>query len=230
VSQEDITFDELPAVENNKDKSVFETLSNVDIGALTKEKGTHKYLPWSVALRVILKRWPSAHWEFKEWDGLPFLETKFGFFVSCSFTIEGVTRTQLMPVLDNYNKPIKAATLGAHNINNSQMRALAKVISLHGLGLNLWAGEDYEPTPEEMAYSALRATITRTDLVQFINANNMTVQGVCDSLQVADFNTLPVKDTYDIVYGWAMASGTVKQFQPEKKSQSRLAPKQRPNN
>ena len=46
----------------------------------------------------------------------------------------------MMPVLDFKNKTNMDPM--ASDINKSQMRALAKAISLHGLGLDLWAGED----------------------------------------------------------------------------------------
>jgi hypothetical protein len=43
-------------------------------------------------------------------------------------------------VLDSKNRPILAPT--AFDINTSIQRCLVKAIALHGLGLNLYAGED----------------------------------------------------------------------------------------
>ena len=107
---------------------VFEVLNNVDVSALTKKKGNFDYLSWSNAVREASKLFPEMTWEFTKWDYLPFLKTEVGYFVECTVTINGLNKTQMMAVLDFKNK--------------SQMRALTKAIALHGLGIDLWAGED----------------------------------------------------------------------------------------
>lgn len=124
----------------SNDKSVFQTLSEVDISSEVRQKGQFWYLPWSNAVRYATKNFPDFNWEFTKFEGLPFLKTEVGYFVECSATIGEVTKTQMMPVLDYKNQTHMSPT--AADINKSQMRALAKAISLHGLGLDLWAGED----------------------------------------------------------------------------------------
>ncbi len=119
---------------------VFKVLNNVDVSALTKKKGNFDYLSWSNAVREASKLFPEMSWEFTKWDYLPYLKTELGYFVECSVTISGITKTQMMAVLDFKNKT--ATTPKANDINKSQMRALTKAIALHGLGLDLWAGED----------------------------------------------------------------------------------------
>ena len=120
--------------------SIFKKLSEIDISTMVKQKGQFWYMPWANAVREVTKHYPEFTWEFTEFDGLPFLETKLGFFVECTVTIENVSRKQMMPVLDFKNQTNMSPK--ANDINKSQMRALAKAISLHGLGLDLWAGED----------------------------------------------------------------------------------------
>jgi hypothetical protein len=61
-------------------------------------------------------------------------------FVEVAVTVQGVTLSQLHPVLDHRNRPIPAPT--AFEINTSIQRALVKAIALHGLGLYIYAGED----------------------------------------------------------------------------------------
>ncbi len=109
---------------------------------MVRKKGQFWYLPWSNAVREVAKNYPDFDWDFTVYGeyNLPFLETKLGFFVECLVTIEGKTRKQMMPVLDFKNQT--NMTPKANDINKAQMRALAKAISLHGLGLDLWAGED----------------------------------------------------------------------------------------
>ena len=119
---------------------VFEVLNNVDVSALTKKKGNFDYLSWSNAVREASKLFPEMTWEFTKWDYLPFLKTEVGYFVECSVTINGLVKTQMMAVLDFKNQTATAPK--ANDINKSQMRALTKAIALHGLGIDLWAGED----------------------------------------------------------------------------------------
>lgn len=119
---------------------VFEVLNNVDVSSLTKKKGNFDYLSWSNAVREASKLFPEMTWEMTKWDSLPFLKTEVGYFVECSVTINGLVKTQMMAVLDFKNQT--ATTPKANDINKSQMRALTKAIALHGLGIDLWAGED----------------------------------------------------------------------------------------
>lgn len=74
------------------------------------------------------------------------MQTPLGFFVEVSVTIDGVEKSQIHPILDNTNKPIK--TPNPFQINTSIQRALVKAIALHGLGLYVYAGEDL-PTGAE---------------------------------------------------------------------------------
>ena len=129
--------------------SVFKKLKEIDISTMVKQKGNFWYMPWSNAVREVLKNFPDAEWEFTSYDGLPYLKTEVGYFVEFSFTIESKTRKQMMPVLDFKNQTNKSPT--AADINKAQMRALAKAIALHGLGLELWAGEDLVPTEGDQA-------------------------------------------------------------------------------
>lgn len=76
----------------------------------------------------------------RRFDGLPYLATDLGFFVEVAVTVQGVTLSQIHPVLDNKNRPLLAPT--PFDINTSIQRALVKAIALHGLGLSIYAGED----------------------------------------------------------------------------------------
>lgn len=129
------------------EQSIFSILNKVDVKPLTKKKGKFDYLSWANAVRESSKIFPDMNWDFTEWNGLPFLETKLGYFVECAVTIKGVTKKQMMPVLDFKNQTNKSPT--AMDINKCQMRALTKALALHGLGLDLWAGEDINGEYEE---------------------------------------------------------------------------------
>lgn len=121
--------------------NTFEVLSKVDVSEFTEKKGKFSYLSWADAVDALLKHCPEATWEVsKDVNGYPYTTTPAGCFVEVSLTIDGITRTQVHPVLNNYNKTIAEPT--AFDINTSIQRCLAKVIGLHGLGLYIYRGED----------------------------------------------------------------------------------------
>ena len=124
--------------------NVFNILDKVDVSAKSEKKGMFTYLSWAWAVRELLRVAPDATWEVHEWgmegNRQPYMQTEAGCFVKVSVTVNGVTREQVHPVLDNRNKPIK--TPDAFQVNNSIQRCLAKAIALHGLGLYIFAGED----------------------------------------------------------------------------------------
>jgi hypothetical protein len=68
------------------------------------------------------------------------LVTDLGVFVEVAVTVQGITLSQIHPVLDGKNRPMMAPT--SFDINTSIQRCLVKAIALHGLGLSVYNGED----------------------------------------------------------------------------------------
>lgn len=121
----------------------FEELYRVDVGGHVEKKNGFSYVSWPFAVAELRKRYPSATWEVVRFDGKPFMQTECGYFVEVAVTVEGVTLSQIHPVLNHANKPIAQPT--AFDINSSIQRCLVKAIALHGLGLYVYAGEDLPP-------------------------------------------------------------------------------------
>lgn len=128
--------------DSKEQNSVFKTLSEVPVDNKVRQKGNFWYVSWSNAVRELLKRYPNANWEFTQYNGVPYLKTDAGCFVECAVTVEGITRKQMMPIL-NFKNQVEDNP-DAAQVNKSQMRALTKAIALHGFGLDLWAGEDLD--------------------------------------------------------------------------------------
>lgn len=129
--------------------STFSKLAAIDVSKYVEKKGQFSYLSWPFAVHQLRTESPSATWEVKRFDGLPYLATPMGFFVEVSVTVEGITLSQIHPVLNARNQPIQAPT--PFDINTSIQRCLVKAIALHGLGLGIYAGEDL---PKEQAGSS----------------------------------------------------------------------------
>lgn len=118
----------------------FACLSRVDVSNYVEKKGQFSYLSWPFAVSQLRQFDPTATWEVKRFGGLPYLVCDLGVFVEVAVTVQGITLSQIHPVLDAKNKPISIPT--SFDINTSIQRCLVKAIALHGLGLSIYAGED----------------------------------------------------------------------------------------
>ena len=124
-------------------------LYKTDVSKYQKKKGKFTYLSWADAWALLKKECPDARYGVtKAEDGSPFFVTDCGYFVDVWVEVDGISLSQIHPVLDNRNQPINEPN--AFNINTSIQRALAKTIALHGLGLYIFAGEDL-PEPDAIA-------------------------------------------------------------------------------
>jgi len=149
--------------------NTFQALNVIDVSKFVEQKGKFSYLSWSDAVNELLRVCPTATWTIsKSPDGWPYTETPAGCFVEVSLTIEGVTRTQVHPVLDHKNQTVTKPN--AFQINTSIQRCLAKAISLHGLGLYIYRGEDlpdethrFKPGEKEKIYQCVKDALNNGD-------------------------------------------------------------------
>ncbi len=118
----------------------FARLSAINVSDHIEKKGGFAYLSWPFAVSQLRLADPLATWEVRRFAGLPYLATEAGVFVEVAVTVQGITLSQIHPVLDGRNRPLLAPT--AFDINTSIQRCLVKAIALHGLGLYIYAGED----------------------------------------------------------------------------------------
>lgn len=140
-----------------KKLSVFETLNKINVNEFKEKKGNYDYLSWSDAVQYVLSVYPDATWETHEYISetsgcyQPYMKTESGCFVKVSVCIDGITRTEVHAVMDNYNKAILEPT--ATQINNSIKRCLVKCFALFGLGLYIYRGEDLPEDDKPQAIS-----------------------------------------------------------------------------
>ena len=127
-------------------ENYFARLNQINVNDHIERKGQFSYLSWPYAVSQLRLADPQATWEVRRFDGFPFLRTEAGYFVEVAVTVQGVTLSQIHPVLDGKNRPIPEPTV--FDLNTSLQRCLVKAIALHGLGLYVYAGEDL-PTPQD---------------------------------------------------------------------------------
>jgi len=122
-------------------KSVWETLSAIDVNDKTEEKNGMTYLSWAWAWGKLKDNYPEATFKKHIHDGMAYIKDESGYaFVEVTVTVEGISATELFPVLNYNNKPIQNPN--AFEVNTALQRGLTKAIAYHGLGHYIYAGED----------------------------------------------------------------------------------------
>lgn len=154
--------------QNNK--SVFETLNAINVNGMTEKKKqtngtTLTYLSWSSAWQVVKEKFPDVEYEIERnpETNLPYwYDPLTGYMVFTKVSIENQTHEMWLPVMDATNHAMKsepyevktryktytvpAATMT--DINKACMRCLVKNLSMFGLALYIYQGEDL-PSAEQ---------------------------------------------------------------------------------
>jgi hypothetical protein len=181
-------------------------LLSINVNQHAEKKNGLTYLSWAWAWAEVLKLDPHAQWkavEFPQPDGtvLPCMYMGEGTaMVKTEVIIKGSIRTCLLPVMDHRNKAIKNPD--AFAINTAIMRCMTKTISMHGLGLYIYAGEDL-PEGEEKPEGALPDSIRHspTDEKVTIDPERETTLKLAASLAVAKFKKGDQLGAYEEVSG-----------------------------
>lgn len=148
----------------SKQMSVFKDLFSYNANEYKEKKGKFDYISWADAVSIVLSKYPDTTWEIHEFDeGSPYKQTDAGAFVKVSVTIQGLTRTEILAVMDNYNRAIPEPT--ATDINNSIKRCLVKCFALFGLGLYIYQGESL-PFQDPPSHKQFKELETKNDLAK----------------------------------------------------------------
>lgn len=156
--------------------SIFERLSSV--ACETEEKEWLTYISWADAWNELLKIYPEAsyHWHENEHGTLWFIDD-FGWYAKVSVTINDITKTAWLPIMSNRNDAMKrepsvytkydkykkmniditVPAIDSMAINKAYQRAFAKAISMHGLGLYVYRGEDLPTDISDVATPAKKS-------------------------------------------------------------------------
>lgn len=157
-------------MENN----TFKTLSQINVNGMVEKKqtggSTLTYLSWASAWQVAKENFPDIEYEIEKnpETGLPYwYDPLTGYMVFTKVTLGDQTHEMWLPVMDGTNHAMKAEPYEVHtkykkftvqaatmtDINKTIMRCLVKNLSIFGLGLYIYRGEDL-PTDTEQAQPA----------------------------------------------------------------------------
>jgi len=131
-----------------------ELLLKTNVNAHTEKKGNLTYLSWAWAWQEALKADPKATFKTKTFFRDQYTEEPYmtlpdkTALVWVTVTMFDKEMTCQLPVMNHMNKPIVSPN--SFDVNTSIMRCMTKALSLHGLGLYIYAGEDLpEPNLQE---------------------------------------------------------------------------------
>jgi len=132
------------------DNPAWKQLKAVDIKDMIEKKGKYSYISWAMAWSALCDIYPDATMEKHcNEHGFPVFKDENGWcFTKVTVTVNGKSITEMLPVLNNFNKPIKNPD--SMDINSSLQRCLAKAIALHGLGVHVYSGEDIVDIPDNL--------------------------------------------------------------------------------
>lgn len=136
---------------------MIKSLLELNVQDHVEKKNGLSYLSWAWAWAEALKADPTATFHvdtFQRADSttVPYMDINGTAMVWVRTTLFGKEMTCFLPVMDHRNKPIPNPD--AFQVNTAIMRCMTKCLALHGLGLNVYAGEDLpmvesEPKTEE---------------------------------------------------------------------------------
>jgi hypothetical protein len=121
-----------------------EALLKTDVNAHTEKKNNLTYLSWAWAWAEALKADPKSTFKVEMFGDKCFMDINGTAMVWVTVTMFDKPMTCQLPVMDYRNKAIPSPD--AFQVNTAIMRCMTKALSLHGLGLYIYAGEDL---PEE---------------------------------------------------------------------------------
>ncbi|PEL97664.1 hypothetical protein CN604_18530 [Bacillus wiedmannii] len=177
-------------------ENYFSKLAQIDCSEHVEKKGRFSYLSWAWAVKKLREVDPTATWEVKRFDGVPYLKTDCGYFVEVEVTVQGLPLSQIHPILNNQNKPI--AEPNSFDINTSIQRCLVKAIALHGLGLYIYAGEDL-PEIQEDPVSSQQVGVIKLNIKKLATLRKVDEDTIKGHLNVTEITELTKTQADEVI-------------------------------
>ena len=200
-------------------KSVFETLSAINVSGKTEKKNGLTYLSWAYAWAEVCKVYPTATYKVYErdtqWGPVNYFTDGRTCWVKVGVTIDGLEHVEMLPVMNFKNQSIPLDKVTSCDANKAIQRAITKAIGRHGLGLYVYAGEDLPESesqvqPVQPATKSEKATqpqapaqapakdtrLVTKQMVDFlkdtIKGRGVTEQFICSKYKVGKLEDLQV--------------------------------------
>ena len=128
-----------------KKKSAYQNLSAIDVSGKTEKKGDLTYLSWAWAWAVAKDNYPTlSRTVYEDMDGLNYHNDGKTAWVKVGVTIDEIEHIDYLPVMTTMGRPksIPLEAVTSFEVNTAIQRSTTKALALHGLGLNIYSGED----------------------------------------------------------------------------------------
>ena len=208
------------------EKSVFETLFEINVNDHVEKKNGLSYLSWPYAWAEVKKRFPEANYKVYETEnGCIYFTDGKTCWVKTGVEIAGLEHIEYLPIMDYKNKSISLENITSFDVNKSIQRSLTKALARHGLGLYLYAGEDL-PEIEVEKISAKDAKILQNVVRNFDEPDKLYAT-LLKRYNVSSFKELTVKQRVEILEGLnglraRAASGRNSEHDKQEKAQSNV--------
>ena len=142
--------------------SVFATLSSVNVRDKVEKKNNLDYISWANAWSMLKSVYPNAQRKIYEHDhtGLNYFTDGKSAYVKVGIIVSDIEHIDYLPVMDYRNNAIPIEKLTAVDVNKAIQRSTAKAIAMHGLGLQLWTGEDLPEVETQNAVKLAKLEMT----------------------------------------------------------------------
>ncbi len=109
-----------------------------------ERKGNIDYLSWAYAWSLLKQHYPTAQRVVYEdpATGWNYFSDGRTAWVKVGVIVEEQEHIDYLPIMDFRNQAIPVDRVNQFEVNKAIQRSTAKAIAMHGLGLQLWTGED----------------------------------------------------------------------------------------
>ncbi len=155
-------------------KTVWATLSSINLNEHTDKKGKLTYLSWTWAWGTLMEHYPESTYGFES----PVVNPDGSVEVWCTVSVQegesALQRSMWLPVMGNKNEAL--INPDARKISDTRMRCLTKCLGMFGLGHYIYAGEDL---PEDEKLNP-KPTAADLDWITAIKANPEVIDQITD--------------------------------------------------
>lgn len=190
-----------------ENKSIFDTLNEINVNGHTEKKNGLTYLSWAWAWAEVKKAFPEANYKIYENEqGWNYFTDGKTCWVKTGVSILGQEHIEYLPVMDFRNKSIPADAITSFDVNKAIQRSLTKACARHGLGLYIYAGEDLPEQEVESQEIDLKKRV-----IAYANANltKEVIEKQCLAYKVSSLEELNTQQLQHYVAQIKKNGGTI---------------------